>query len=679
MVCPDIPPVSSTRPSAAQQPAAGVATRPVVAEVTVERAPPELSTPPQRVHVEGKVTASDPATQEVRIATPGGEIVVKSATPLPVGADVALDLYMQKGQLVAQIHPIRQQAATAATTAEEPQQTAPPAPAPLPPLAEGESVTGILIPKEAQQTAPSTGNTAALPPQVEETLAQLTTLSAGKLPADAPEALRQLLSTSDPLTAFSKLPPAAQQTITTYLAKPEVMAFLANILPQAADAPVDANLLQIVRAQLSARVTHDALQGPLVTGSAGQATGGMTGGANPLASALPPALQKMGAAQIGQAAQTGQQAGIIPARTDAAAMTQGTQNPAMMLVRSLLPMIENMPMPATLTGAPAGLFAQQAASAMAAQLPQNMQAISIVSILGKGAALPALQPGQMAGTIDSVTPRGFTMVSAESGFFIIKATAAAPPGSQVIFTAKPLSPDMLAMPAGILAPAAGPDAPAGFSWPALEELVQHAAAASPALAQLLRDTIPAPSSRMTPAVLFFMAALRTGVIENWLGPGALETLRQGGKKELIERLSGDFARLSGRSRTEGLGEWRVFSVPLQHDDQLTQLQFFTRQQPDPDARDNNETEGPRKPLTRFVLNIHLSRMGDMQLDGLMHAKKLDLILRSAEQLPFDARQEIMQKFASGLAQTGMQGGISFQTRRESWVTLTAADHKEFTA
>lgn len=656
MVSSDIPPVSPARPNAAQQPAAGTPARLVVAEVTVEKAPTELYQPQPKIHIEGKVVASDAQKSEIRIATANGEVVVKSATPLPVEADVALDLYLQKGQLVANIHLIRNAAPTA--TAASPSTVATPAlPAEaLPPLTAGSTLTAVFVPKDT----PPPVTSAFLPQaQLEAALTQLASGGWEALP-DMPAPLKALMATTDPLTAFRNLPLTDQQAVSAYFTKPDAMAALQDIMALSAAAdPADANLLQIVRAQLSARLTQEALQS----------------GTSPSQTAP---------------------AAAMPSQPSAAA------TPSLALVRSILPLIGNMagadvfPVfnAGTGTGASSLPLLQQALTSMAAQMPQNMHEIRIAGIqpalTSAGTATinttpdPAPAAGQISGKIESFTPKGFPVLNTDSGFFIVHAKTDAPVGSTVLFSSRALTPEQFLSPAAtstashVTNSATFFDPLTAFHWPALDEMLDVAAALLPETTATLRDSLPAPAAKMAPTVLFFLAALRTGLIENWLGQTAINTLRAAGKKELIERLAGDFAKLSSQSKTELPGDWRVISVPLRHDEQISQMQFFLRQQPDPEAKDDT-SDGPHKPLTRFVLNVHMSRLGDVQLDGLMQHKRLDVILRTADRLPEDARREILQRFSNGLDQTGMQGGISFQTRSEGWVTPQTADHHPITA
>ena len=179
--------------------------------------------------------------------------------------------------------------------------------------------------------------------------------------------------------------------------------------------------------------------------------------------------------------------------------------------------------------------------------------------------------------------------------------------------------------------------------------------------------LPTPTPNFVPTALFFLAALRLGSVESWLGENTLRSLQQAGKKELAERLGSDFGKLSSLSKETLADGWRSISMPLLYDDQLSQMQFYVRRQYDQDGE--NEEDGA-KPATRFIMNLNLSRMGEMQLDGFIRKKNFDVILRTEEKLPFNMRQELMKRFAQGLDQVQMQGKISFQTRKESWITVS---------
>jgi hypothetical protein len=206
-------------------------------------------------------------------------------------------------------------------------------------------------------------------------------------------------------------------------------------------------------------------------------------------------------------------------------------------------------------------------------------------------------------------------------------------------------------------------------WPALQEAL-HALPPASVAAQALKNTLPTPTQQLAPTALFFLAALRSGAIENWLGANTLQALQQG-KKGIVDNLTQDFDKLAAQSKDVLPGNWRSISIPLRYDDQISQMQFYVRQQHDQDEKEKGQGGG--KPATRFILNLSLSRMGALQLDGFIQKKNFDMILRTEEKLPFGMRQELMKRFALGLDQVQMQGGISFQTRQQGWMVPEAVN------
>jgi len=206
---------------------------------------------------------------------------------------------------------------------------------------------------------------------------------------------------------------------------------------------------------------------------------------------------------------------------------------------------------------------------------------------------------------------------------------------------------------------------ASTKWPSLEQSLKILEEAIPQTAQVIKNSLPSPSKSFAPNMLFFLAALRLGSIETWLGNNSLKALKDQGKKDLIDRLTQDFGKLSNISKDSAGSDWRAVSIPLFYDDKLEQMQLFTRQHHDEDS----EGFEYNKKTSRFILNLRLSRIGKMQLDGLIRNKKFDIIVRSEQKLPFNIRQEIIRRFDIGLTHVNMQGGVSFQAKAESWVKI----------
>lgn len=275
-------------------------------------------------------------------------------------------------------------------------------------------------------------------------------------------------------------------------------------------------------------------------------------------------------------------------------------------------------------------------------------------------------PTPMLAKVEMVTSNRSPILKTADSHFVIKTPVSVPVGSVVIFEAGIVTPEAGIKDISSFQSSGLPFSVHGDAWPDLREALQILLSSTSNMVQAFRNTLPTPTPRFVPTALFFLAALRLGSIDNWLGDNTLKFLRQVGKKELVERLGSDFGKLSSMSKETLADGWHSISMPLLYDDQLSQMQFYVRHQYD---NKDGDKEDVAKPATRFILNLHLSRMGEMQLDGFVRKKDFDVILRTEEKLSFDMRQELMKCFSQGLDQVRMQGKISFQTRQQSWITV----------
>ncbi len=611
----------------------------------VKDAPPEYRNPVDALRVEGRVVSSNPQTGDVRIATPAGDITIQSKTPLPPDTAVSVELFMRSKQELANVALLR--APVPRQTADDvaPPPARPLAPPPHPPLKPGDAVTAIRVPDETppqpQETVPA--GELARAATIIENLGAADVMSLPKpLPLNG-AALAKLAAAPDISAALKELPVEQQKAILDYLTRPDVAAKLQNLLPPlvlartspvaaplptapAAPEAIDANTLDIVKAQAEAKMS------------------------------LTPAadVPKVAPSPLGA-------------------------------LRGLLPLVESMQSLGTPGLAPRMAAPPQGGNPFASQMPENMYQLKIISITPPATApvpnarpsltpdiLPPQNMSQLAGEVESITPNGFPVVRVGGDLYILKNTGPLPVGTKLTFSATEMSPrevmeNLTPSTWGSFKGDAAKFQPLlDAQWPALQDALQNLGATDAAAA--LRNTIPDASPRLVPTAMFFLAALRLGDIESWIGAPALKALKDGGKQALVDRLTGDFARIAAQSKENISGDWRAISLPFLNDEQLSQIQLFLRRQQH--EHDGQKQGGDDKgATTRFVLNVNLSRMGAMQLDGLMQKQRLDIILRSQEALPFNVRQDLMHGYAKGLAQTGLEGGISFQTKAQNWVTI----------
>ncbi len=312
-------------------------------------------------------------------------------------------------------------------------------------------------------------------------------------------------------------------------------------------------------------------------------------------------------------------------------------------------------MPGIATSAPGA--APGAAAAAAALAPGRLAvgAQLAVRVLALGGAPPlAAEAGRvvLSGTVGPTTPGGQTTVNTPFGILTLAAGPSPALGSaitlELIGPARTAAapPQALSLPPG----------PAALSqeWTALREAIQALGQTNAVVAQAVLDiVVPQPGPKLAASMLFLVAALRGGNVRGWLGDAASRALERGGAERLLRRLSGDFTALQ-RLAHDGTGEWRAFFFPI-YDGAFHQLRLFVHNHANSDLGDEAEDPGER-----FVVEVDLSRLGALQLDGLIRKRRFDLILRSRTPLSEAMHDDITRIFTSAAEAGGLAGHIVFQ-------------------
>ncbi len=204
--------------------------------------------------------------------------------------------------------------------------------------------------------------------------------------------------------------------------------------------------------------------------------------------------------------------------------------------------------------------------------------------------------------------------------------------------------------------------------PALREAISVLSAADPALAtQFVRSVLPQANTQLAATLLFFLSATRGGDIRGWVGDRVAARLDDAGRADLVPRLSAELA--APRAMPEPTaGEWRSQTIPLYQDTDIGGLVLHVRAAGDEGGANGTAEENGR----RFLIEMDLSRMGPLQLDGLVRAKRLDLTVRSQAAFPEAMRQDMRALFRDASETVGLQGGLTFQAGGHDWVTVAAA-------
>jgi hypothetical protein len=280
----------------------------------------------------------------------------------------------------------------------------------------------------------------------------------------------------------------------------------------------------------------------------------------------------------------------------------------------------------------------------------------------------SLSPGtRLPAVVTQTTPGGTAVLATQIGELELAVRTPLPRGTELSLE--------LTGPATTRAPSPAPAVtPAAMimagDWPALRGAIEALAQADPPVAQhLLNHVVARPDGQLASSLLFFLSALRGGDIRSWVGEGPLRVLERV-RGDLARRLGDDFTGFQRVADTTPGTDWRSYLIPFHTGQDIDPIRLHVR----PDGGGDDDEEGKAKG-TRFLVDITLSRLGRIQLDGLIRKgeRQLDLIVRSDSPFPARMRADILTIYANSADVTGMKGGLNFQANPPRFVDVVATD------
>jgi len=200
------------------------------------------------------------------------------------------------------------------------------------------------------------------------------------------------------------------------------------------------------------------------------------------------------------------------------------------------------------------------------------------------------------------------------------------------------------------------------TWPALTAAIDALETAYPnTYQQLVRATMPQFNSHLLKNMLIVIGALKVGNIQNWMGDAPIRVLEQL-NPVLLSQIRDDFSRLAGESEDQLSNDWRTYFSPFLQENGIGLLRLLMRNFED-DENSNNK-RNIKKTSPRFIVDIHLSNLGRIQLDGLVKSrqKKIELIIRSDQLIEKRVQTKIQEIFSEAEEIVGFSGSVSFRSR-----------------
>ena len=158
-------------------------------------------------------------------------------------------------------------------------------------------------------------------------------------------------------------------------------------------------------------------------------------------------------------------------------------------------------------------------------------------------------------------------------------------------------------------------------WTNLEKMIEEIRTTQHSInMESIISKIPKPDNKMTAKMLFFLQALKGASIKNWLGIDNSIFLEKT-NPDLFKQLDEDFLILSRNLIEPGTNEWRTTIIPIMNGLGLDHFQFHTQ-----DQSFHKENHADKKGA-RFIIDLELSHLGRIQIDGLTRKKNKNFELK----------------------------------------------------
>ena len=267
----------------------------------------------------------------------------------------------------------------------------------------------------------------------------------------------------------------------------------------------------------------------------------------------------------------------------------------------------------------------------------------------------AALPATLSGTVAPNSLGGQPLVQTPIGLLSLSGAPDLPPGSQV--TLQTVGPPTPPAPVIAASPSATQAQPSG--WANFSDTMVVLQKADPGAVQVLVQRLPDLGPQFVSNLVTWVAAAQTGDIRAWLGERTVKALEKAGRADLIDKLGDDLDGMKSTVRLPQLGnDWQALTLPLFFGQRIERVRLSVRRaKGEEDGLKGGDEEG-----LRFLLDVDMSQLGALQLDGLVkrQAKHFDLIVRSRLELPEQVRRDINSIFTRSLDGFGMTGGAVFK-------------------
>lgn len=224
------------------------------------------------------------------------------------------------------------------------------------------------------------------------------------------------------------------------------------------------------------------------------------------------------------------------------------------------------------------------------------------------------------------------------------------------------------------------DTPVPFKnpWTVLSHALETLQAADVEAFEEMIAVLPKAGDKLPALMMNFMsAATRSVPFTAWLGEDVVAALRKTEKGErLLRRLEKEFSAEPKKATDRSGSAWKGWNVPVLSGSVVEPVSLYLQRPP---QDDNNAAASAKSRITgtdsvRFVLDLRLSRLGKLQLEGLAHRKNktFNLTVRHTDDLPASFETDIRTIFTNTLDALAYAGTVRV-LQTDDFIDFSPAD------
>ncbi|MBR1777518.1 MAG: hypothetical protein IJ752_02895 [Alphaproteobacteria bacterium] len=200
---------------------------------------------------------------------------------------------------------------------------------------------------------------------------------------------------------------------------------------------------------------------------------------------------------------------------------------------------------------------------------------------------------------------------------------------------------------------------------------------SPSAFEAVKNVLPQIGNKLPAQILSFISASTQNVpLASLIGEAnaaAIQSLGEKGQR-LFQKMEKDFA-VSSKKASDGRTAWKGWTVPFLSGAIVEPVSLYL-QKPQEEAAPSKGTNAKQNAV-RFVLDLTLTRLGKLQMDGLAHRseRRFDLIMRHQKDLPVDFDDAVRRIFTQTLSALNYTGTVKVD-HTDQFILLTEQIEQE---